>query len=354
MTGHYRVAGHGGIVALNPNTGQPVGSLDGYAAITATTNGTMVTVKVASGAQVLGGTGILATGGGGTLTITLDAGDVAELMAGNGSDISGSVVQASAPVQVITGHPCFEIPPTAPACDHMEESVFPAETWGKDYVVTRPAGPNGNTVPHQVRFYGNFDNTHLTYNPPAPPAGCPTTLSAGQVVECGMGGACPIAVDQTKTYTCGETDQDFEVTGDQPFAVATFTLGASIVDPNTRPPDQKGDPAQSLVTAVEQFRSKYVFLAPDDYPVNYVDIVAKTGTTITLDGQAPTATPQAVGSSTYSVSRVQLGGGQAGAHVLTASKPVGIQVVGYGSYTSYMYPGGLDLMHIAPPPQPIQ
>jgi hypothetical protein len=353
LTGHYRVAGHGGILALNPRTGQPIGSLDGYMAITGLSAGTMVSVKVASASQVRGGPGITATPGGGTLALTLGAGDVAELIAGNGSDLSGSIVQATAPVQVITGHPCFEIPPTAPACDHMEESVFPAETWGKDYFVTRPAGPNGNTVAHQVRFYGNFDNTHLTYNP-STPSNCPTTLNAGQVVECGAGGACPNAVDPTQTYMCGETDEDFEVTGDQPFAVGTFTLGASIVDPNTKPPDQKGDPAQSFATAVEQFRSKYVFLAPDDYPVSYVDIVAKMGTTIMLDGQAPGGAPQAIGTSGYTVSRVQLGGGQAGAHVLTASKPVGIQVVGYGSYTSYMYPGGLDLARIAPPPQPIQ
>jgi hypothetical protein len=40
--------------------------------------------------------------------------------------------------------------------------------------------------------------------------------------------------------------------------------------------------------------------------------------------------------------------------VLSASQAVGIQVVGYGSYTSYMYPGGLDLLRIAPPPQPIK
>jgi hypothetical protein len=48
--------------------------------------------------------------------------------------------------------------------------------------------------------------------------------------------------------------------------------------------------------------------------------------------------------------REKLGPGVSGAHVLTATKPVGIQVMGYGSYTSYQYPGGLDLAAIAPPP----
>jgi hypothetical protein len=36
--------------------------------------------------------------------------------------------------------------------------------------------------------------------------------------------------------------------------------------------------------------------------------------------------------------------------VLTASTGVGIQIIGYGQYTSYQYPGGLNLSVIAPPP----
>jgi hypothetical protein len=346
MTGNYRVAGHEGVDLLNPITQTVVGSLGAYVAVTGTQDRTTVNFKVSSTGQVAAGAGIAATNAGGMLRFTLNAGDVAELLGTGGSDLSGSIVQATAPVQVITGHPCLQLPPSAPACDHMEESVFPAETLGKDYVVTQPAGPTGGAVPHQVRLYGNFDNTHLTYNPSVPP-GCPTTLNAGQVVECG--GACPTTVDLSQTYNCGIIRQDFEVKGDQPFTVGTFTLGATVVDPRMI----EGDPAQSFATAVEQFRAKYVFLAPDDYTVSYVDIVAKPGTTINIDGQTPTTTPQAIGSSGYSVYRVRLGAGQAGAHVLSASQPVGIQVVGYGAYTSYMYPGGLDLVHIAPPP-PIQ
>jgi hypothetical protein len=38
--------------------------------------------------------------------------------------------------------------------------------------------------------------------------------------------------------------------------------------------------------------------------------------------------------------------------VLTASVPVGLQVLGYGEYTSYQYPGGLNLSQIAPAPLP--
>src|SRR5260370_15921829 len=36
----------------------------------------------------------------------------------------------------------------------------------------------------------------------------------------------------------------------------------------------RGDPSQSLMTAVEQYRVKYVFLAPDDYDVSFADVQA--------------------------------------------------------------------------------
>jgi hypothetical protein len=59
---------------------------------------------------------------------------------------------------------------------------------------------------------------------------------------------------------------------------------------------------------------------------------------------------RAVGNGDHVVYRQKLGPGQAGAHALRASDRVGIQVVGYGAATSYMYPGGLDLANIGPPP----
>ncbi len=50
---------------------------------------------------------------------------------------------------------------------------------------------------------------------------------------------------------------------------------------------------------------------------------------------------------------MRLGAGQDGAHVVTSDQPIGIQIMGYGAYTSYQYPGGLSLQQIAPPPPPL-
>lgn len=332
MTGNYRVIGHGGWSAA---------TLGANTTITATADNTTVTVSVSSTGSVIAGGGIPATAANGTLTLSMNAGDVAELVGGtpDTSDMSGSIITAtdasgaSAPVQVITSMPCLDVPDTAPACDHIEESNLPAETLGKDYVVAQPTGPLANAVGHEVHIYGDFDGTTLTYAP-STPTGCPTTINAGQMVNCGV------------------VTQDFEVTGSQPFAVSMFTQGASVVDPTDQPPNQQGDPDQTMAVATAQYRSDYVFLAPTDYTNNYAVVIAKTGTVVTLDGTVASGTPTPVGSTGYGVLRLKLSNTGTGAHTLSASNPVGLEVMGYGAYTSYTYPGGLDLQHIAPPPPP--
>jgi hypothetical protein len=325
MTGNYRVTGHGG-------WGEAM--MGSYMAITATADNTTVNLHVSTTGSVTAGGNIAATAAGGTLTLTMNAGDVAELVGAptDASDLSGSLVNATNPVQVITGLPCIYVPDSAEACDHIEESNLPAETLGEDYVVAQPTGPLANAVGQEVRIYGNFDNTTLTYAP-STPTGCPTTINAGDVV------------------TCGVIAQDFEVKGNNSFAVGIFTQGASVVDPATQPPNQQGDPDQSMISAVKQYRTSYIFLAPTDYTNNYAVVVGPTGTTLTLDGSPVTATATPVGSTGFAITRIKLpAGNNNGAHTLIGSNPVGLQVMGYGSYTSYQYPGGLDLALISPPP----
>jgi hypothetical protein len=254
---------------------------------------------------------------------------VAELTSDLGAqfDLSGSVITADQPIQVISGAPCDDVPENKPACDHLEQSVFPAETLGTQYFVPMPSGPLGHPVAHVVRIFGNVDGTTLTYAPAMPP-GCAATIDAGQVID------------------CGEVDTDFEVTGTNAFAVATFMLGGTIVDPS----GGEGDPSQSLMASVEQYRTKYVFLAPSDYDMNLIDVVAPSGTQMVLDGKTVDWGVQTPIAGGYNVWRLDLAGSNTSAHVLEATTGVGVQVLGYGLFTSYQYPAGLNLKHIAPPP----
>ncbi|MDI1484012.1 IgGFc-binding protein [Polyangium sp. y55x31] len=301
-----------------------------YFAVTGLSDNTGVTIKLSGTASIAGGAGVPSTPPGGTATLALNRGDVVQVVGGAGSDFSGTLVTTSAPVQVISGISCSNMPHDAVACDHLEESVFPAETLGKHYFVTVPTSPTASPVGHVVRLFGNVDNTTLTYPGGAPP-GAPSTLAAGEMVELDM------------------VSQDFEVVGDHEFGVVSFQIGASLIYPNLPVDQQKGDPAMSFATAVEQFRKKYVFLAPADYDASYADVIMPVAATLTLDGMTLAVQPKPL-SSGFGIARVPLSNAKGGAHVLEASLPVGLQVMGYGTYTSYQYPGGLNLREIAQPP----
>ena len=335
MTSNYRVAAHPG---SSVGVYAKIGLVPTAMSITATQPGTTVTVTLSPTAKVrasASGPAVPATDGGQTLTLSLaKAGDVAQLVTemGDDFDFSGSLVQSNKPVQVITSVPCISIPTDKPACDHIEETVLPAETLGRHYVVTAPTGPKGQAVRHKVRLYGNKNGTALTYAP-SKPEKCPDTLEAGQTADCDLVG------------------ESFEVTGTNEFSVATFLLGATVYDPTSK--DRRGDPDQTSFAAVEQFRTKYVFLAPTDYPILYADITSTVDAEIELDGAPVSAPWEMIGSGPYGVHRVDLTkSGKDGAHTLVAKKPVGVQVIGFGDNTSFQYPAGLNLKIIAPPPVP--
>ena len=335
MTNNYRVIAHAGWSETNglpPPFQQVTDVMGATLTVTATQDATTVTMTLNASAKVLAGGGIAATTGGKLVVPLAKAGDVVELALEKGDkyDFSGSLVQSDKPVQVITGVPCINIPAGNRFCDHIEESVIPAETLGKHYVITMPDKPAGGVGKGVIRFYGNQDGTNLTYNP-SMPAGCPGALKAGQVVECKIASA------------------DFEVTGDKEFAAAMFTPGAEIYGASNL-----GDPDHTIFPAVEQFRTKYLFLAPKDYDVSFADIIGTGDAAPVLDGKAVGAAFTKIGNGPFGVWRVSLDGGPKmdGAHTLTSKSPVGLQVMGYGADTSYMYPGGLNLNLISAPPPP--
>lgn len=328
LTGNYRLAG----ASAWDNQGQPF--MPTYAAITATQPGT--TVELHAAGVVVAGGGLPALQPGQSATMTLNAGDVLQVVGGNaaGDDLSGSMIVANKPVQVITGMPCRNVPIEAAACDHIEESVFPVETWGKEYVVTVPASPTGQGAPavgQVVRLVGHVDGTVVHFDPPISATGVSggqATLQAGQVLD------------------LGQQSADFKVwSPDKAFMVVTLQLGATLVDPSPDPFGtyaSKGDPSQSFVSSVEQFKTRYVFSAPADYVVSYVSIVGAPNGGVTLDGVAvPASAFVTVGGSGVGVARLQLA--PVGTHRIESSTPVGIQVYGYGDYTSYQVPGGTGL-----------
>jgi IgGFc binding protein len=288
----------------------------GLLAITAAEDDTAVTLTTTARTQ--GGNNAPVFVAGEPQTVTLNAGDVLELAAHGAvdlGDLTGSKVTSDKPVQVIGGHYCANVPSEVRYCDHLEESMFPVATLGAEYVVTAPSVPSiPNGKVEVVRIIATQPDTTLTYDPPQ--AGAATAIAtAGGFVEIAGQAA------------------DYVVSANHPILVVQYMEGQDAGG-------NAGDPAMALAVPIAQYRTDYLFHAPTNYEVNYVNVTAPASAAVMLDGQ-PVEGFRPIGDSGFAVARVILPNGADGNHRISADEAFGITVYGYGQYTSYWYPGGL-------------
>lgn len=238
-------------------------------------------------------------------------------------DLSGTRIAASGRVAVLAGHDCAMVPADKWACDHLEEQLVPMESWGREVAVsvTRPFG----TEPNIVRIVSGRDDNAVRFEPASVHE--PVTLSRGDVLEL-------------------ETRTDVRIVGSEALLVAQLTVGQSYDDRAAGGPEGAGgDPSLSFVTPVEQYRSEYTFLAPSTYDVSLVNVVAPDGVAVTIDGE-PVMGLRPMGAGRLASAKLEISGG---VHRMESTRPFGIVVYGFGAYTSYLYPGGLDLQRITVP-----
>ncbi len=346
LTGSYlALARPSMLLTLRNGTGEERVTSPGYVAITAVQDDTEI--EVVSRAHVLGSEDgqVPDLAPGDTIRVTLDQGDVLQLVSdtpadcptawdeddaslgkrycalGSDWDLTGSEIRASAPVTVIGGHNCTFVPFNRWACDHLEEALFPVESWGRELLVgaTQPL----RREPNYMRVVSAADGNVITFEPPLH---AEMTLNRGELFE---------------TQLSGEV----RVRGSLPLSVAQFLVGQDFSGLGSAGSFGAGDPSMSLAIPTEQFRLDYTLLAPATYDESWVNVTAPLAARVRIDGRAITNfTP--IGSIGAGVARVQL---RAGVHHLEGTAPFGVTVYGFGSYTSYMYPGGLDLREIAPP-----
>ena len=204
------------------------------------------------------------------------------------------------------------------AADHLEQQMFPLATWGAHYICAHniTQAPGEPTV---WRVVSGSDGNQIAFEPQSVHAAI--TLDQGDWVEF-------------------ESFADFEVTGSDRLAIAQFMVGQNYSSDDN--PPQNGDPAMALGVPVEQYRTSYSFLAPDSYAHNYLTVVHAPEQYPTLDGTAVSGeTIQITGE--WARTNLEITGG---IHAIESELPFAITIYGVGNYTSYMYPGGLDLRSI--------
>jgi len=304
-----------------------------FISITAPQANTEVTIKLRPGQAILSGPDLPRFNPGESATFTLNERQVAQLFTPGVSDsdtFSGAEITTkdNKPVQVLSGVGCVNIFDEDSPCGHIEDSVLPLETLGKDYVVpmltSGATGDAGTGIRQRIRVQAVSDGTAITFEP---------KLLSG--VTLNKGEAYPVPINVTT---------DLRISSTTPFAVTQYVTGRTS---SSRISDNVGSTNQLTVAPIAQFRTSYAFIvASPQFATNYVTITAPTGAAVSLDNQPVTAEKfLAVGASGMSVARVPVTVGNR-VHTVTADKPVGIVVFGLGPYASYAFTGGLDLKRL--------
>ena len=139
-------------------------------------------VKISPTAAIVGGGGVPATGMGVPIAYNLNKGQILQLT--QDAELIGSAIQSDKPIALWGGATCLNIDVSVVACDSAHQQIPPVKALGSEYVNVRFRNRHdGLEETPPWRFVGAVDGTTLTYDPPTPPAGAPTTLASGQVAE---------------------------------------------------------------------------------------------------------------------------------------------------------------------------
>lgn len=318
-----------------------------YVTIVGTTPNTQV--KVRPSWRIRGNPPIAATAAGGEIVATIGPFDVLNLETDDATfqddpmtvaDLTGTIVESSAPVAVFSGVETTQAPgpfdvPTPPGwtdedtccLDHLEEQMFPVESVGKNYVITRSPVRSTSSFrePDVLRFMGVAETANVTTSLPPPYASF--TIQPGEVIT---------------TWA----QDNIVVTSDKPVMVGQILVSNQYVDG-----PYIGDPSLTVFPPVEQFRTEYVILTPPSWTQNWVVISAEVGTNVLLDGNPTTSCKTEPAGEIAGVSyESRVCALTEGAHALTGDKPYGIVAYGYGSAGSYAFAGGADVEKIYEPP----
>ena len=264
-----------------------------------------------------------------------------------GADMTGTSVLASKPVAVFGGSEAANAPntnhceggmcvgdpgtPQTPCdthddcltfntccADHLEEQLFPVKTWGRRYLCAQSYQQGFEE--DVWRVIAAEDGTQVTTFPVQVDI---PVLNAGEWFD----------------FQANEHADDFELVATKPVMVGQFLTSQ---EAQQIPDDEAmGDPSFILVVPEEQFRTDYVFLAPDKYARDYVTVVAPREALVTFDDVPVDAGLWSdLGTGDNRAARFRIADG---VHAVRADRPVGVYVYGVDRYVSYGYPAGLDL-----------
>ena len=313
--------------------GDDMTRIRGNLTVIATEDGTTVTI-VPTG-TVEAGDAVDEIDPGVETEFTLDAGTVLNLAAEIGSDLSGTLITATAPVAVFGGAECGNVPEGVGFCDHLEEQLAPTSALGTEFVALK-SPPRGDE-PDVWRVVATQDGTTLTTTP-ALMGIDGVTVDAGDFVEVELvesfvlNASAPVALAQYlvgSSYPGPDGGCDAQNMVETGCAIPRTCGGDPLFgEPNTG----IGDPSMTLIHPPETPPGPIHFFVPAGYEQSYLSVAVPTGESASVDG-AMLAGPTTVGG--YTFYRVEVTEGE---HTLDASDDLSATVFLYACDVSMAYP----------------
>jgi hypothetical protein len=223
------------------------------------------------------------------------------------SDLTGTLVQATKPIAVFSGHNGAYIPAGEQGYNHLVEQLPPISAWGRHYYVGKFFGRTKSTI----RVIAAEDDTKV--------------FSNGQLVS---------VLNAGEFYEDSNVRNNTQITGDKRIMVAQYAHGF------VNSLDSIGDPMMILMTPTQQFLKRYRMATPirGEWR-HYVNIVVprEAASSLKIDGKSVNEkafTP--FGDSRYDIAQISLA---FGTHTFECSEPFGLYSYGFGygqdSYDAY-------------------
>jgi len=296
-------------------------------------------VRLRPNADVVDGIGVTGGARGSVVKWTLKRGEVLELT--QVDSLAGSALESTKPVALFGGNQCAYVPDSRVACDSLHQQIPPVAQWSSSYsavpYATRRKSIQGlPKVREEVtwQIVAANEGTTLSYDPPTPPSGAPSTLSAGQRMFF-------------------KTDQLFSVRSQDtshPIYLAMYMSGAETYS-------SLGDPDFVNVIPNDQFLDHYVFFVDYTYADSNLTVVRRKDASgnfndVTIDclgtirDWQPLGTDGTTEFAWVDLTRggldvkTTLGSCSHGRHDASSLGPFGLYVWGMDEYASYGFPAG--------------
>ena len=312
---------------------------------------------------IMGGNDSSMTAGGlkpgDTTKLTMQSGDVWMVSTkGDNSDLSGSKILSSKPVQVVTGQSCANIPVGNQFCDYCAEMDLPIYTWGTSYYVPQVYG---RKHPSLVRIYAKEPDTKIYRD----------NVLIGTLSK--SGGKEGEAFLETRLANFNDKPKSALFTSDKHISVTLLNTGSQ-EDNDT---SIHSDPFWMSIFPTELFRKSITFFTPGlkgvyGFPDNYIALIYESDSLGNLPDDLEFASYSSGIGSWYKLSALYPGKGEPfvpyngkqyshklikltgdGTYNIRANNPISAYAYGFSENDSYGYPVTYGFISILAKPDTI-